>query len=459
LGAYPLFDQTGARYAEIARLMAETHDWIVPHIDYGVPFWAKPPLSTWLSAISIGIFGTNEFAVRLPSFVLAVATVSLTYLAIPSHRFTNLISATVLASSALFFISAGAVMTDMSLTFCSTLAMFSFYRAVELQKRSWSHMFFVALGLGMLAKGPIVIVIVGLATGTWTLWTGRWRDVWNRLPWFWGPTLATAISLPWYIAAEIRSPGFLYYFFIVEHFDRFLATRGIPDLYGHQSIHFYGMIWVFWFLAVLTWPIFFFGKIWQKSKSEPLTSLSLSDQQRYFLCWALAPVVFFTFTRDVLWTYVLPGLPASAILIADLALREWDRSNGLRQWPKAFVASALLVPILMIGFGDAYALGFVAPSSGKALRSQLDRLEPWTPGRLAYLGHRPYSGQFYELGRAPLIAEKDIARVIKSGHIKYLAIPRNSKSLSEVDSRLKLVGGDHSYQLFRIDNSRTVGTN
>ncbi len=67
LGAYPLMDSTESRYAEIARKMLETGDWLMPQFDYGVPFWGKPPLSTWLSAASMAIFGVNEFAARLPS--------------------------------------------------------------------------------------------------------------------------------------------------------------------------------------------------------------------------------------------------------------------------------------------------------------------------------------------------------------------------------------------------------
>ena len=70
-------DKTEARYAEIARIMLETNNWITPQIDYGSPFWAKPPLSTWLSAMSMKAFGVNEFAVRLPSLLLCIGIVLL----------------------------------------------------------------------------------------------------------------------------------------------------------------------------------------------------------------------------------------------------------------------------------------------------------------------------------------------------------------------------------------------
>ena len=76
-GIIPLMDKTEARYAEIARIMLETNNWITPQIDYGSPFWAKPPLSTWLSAMSMKAFGVNEFAVRLPSLLLCIGIVLL----------------------------------------------------------------------------------------------------------------------------------------------------------------------------------------------------------------------------------------------------------------------------------------------------------------------------------------------------------------------------------------------
>ena len=73
LGLYPVSDTTESRYAEIARKMVELGDWVTPWYDYGVPFWGKPPLSTWLTAGSMQLFGVSEWAARLPHFLCAVA--------------------------------------------------------------------------------------------------------------------------------------------------------------------------------------------------------------------------------------------------------------------------------------------------------------------------------------------------------------------------------------------------
>src|SRR5262245_32170443 len=79
LGLYPVSDSTVARYAEIARKMLELGDWITPWYDYGVPFWAKPPLSSWFSAASMGVFGVNAFAARLPNFLIGLLVLWLVF--------------------------------------------------------------------------------------------------------------------------------------------------------------------------------------------------------------------------------------------------------------------------------------------------------------------------------------------------------------------------------------------
>jgi len=136
LGFFPLMDTTEARYGEMARIMAETGNWITPMFDYDVPFWGKPPLFTWMSATGITLFGLNEFAVRLPhlvagSLILLIVGV-LAYSIIPSRSTAERkqeawLAAGILTTTATFIVVTGAVMTDTALTLGITLSMAAFW--------------------------------------------------------------------------------------------------------------------------------------------------------------------------------------------------------------------------------------------------------------------------------------------------------------------------------------------
>jgi len=124
LGAYPLLDTTEARYAEIARKMLETGAWLMPQFDYGVPFWGKPPLSTWLCAASMAVFGVNEFAARLPSLLMLMGCGALVYAvaALRGGRDQALWTLALFVATGLVFIAAGGVMTEMAGTFAGRAA-------------------------------------------------------------------------------------------------------------------------------------------------------------------------------------------------------------------------------------------------------------------------------------------------------------------------------------------------
>ena len=152
LGAYPLTDTTEARYGEIVRKMVELGDWVTLWFDYGVPFWGKPPLAFWLSAVSAKALGVSEFALRLPSFLLGLGMLGLVGGLARRRRGDDLalIAILVLASSGLFFVASGAVLTDTALVFSVTLAMVAFWRGVidpHSEAVVWRYLLFAALGL------------------------------------------------------------------------------------------------------------------------------------------------------------------------------------------------------------------------------------------------------------------------------------------------------------------------
>ena len=284
---YPLMDTTEARYGEMARLMVETGNWVTPLFDYHVPFWGKPPLHTWLSAGSILAFGVNEFAVRFPHWLAAMLTLVVVAAFAKRLRLPVISILIILASTVVFTISAGAVMTDMALTLGLTLAMGGFYLCWQGDK-VWGYLAFIGLAIGLLAKGPVALVLFSIGVGLWLLWQygpiRMWRELWQRTPLLTGTLLMLAIALPWYVIAEQATPGFLNYFLVGEHWSRFVDSGWKGDLYGSAHDEVRGTIWFYFVVAAMPWSLFlpraFYkiateikGKQTQEGASEPACGL------------------------------------------------------------------------------------------------------------------------------------------------------------------------------------------
>lgn len=321
LALFPVIDTTESRYAEISRLMLSSGDWVVLQISTGEPFWGKPPLFAWLSAGSAAIMGMNEFALRLPHFLLALASLWLVWQLALAELDTNqrLLALVILASTPLFFAAAGTVMTESGLLLATTLSMAGFWLHAKHGRKLWGLLFFAGLGLGMLAKGPVALIMVFLPILIWSIKPGR-RKFLGSLPWLGGGLIFLLITLPWYLLVESRSPGFLEYFLVGEHLLRFIQPGWSGDLYGNAHSEPPGMIWLLWFQATAAWGVlmawvagrFVFEKLSGSRSSWP----SMNDWQSYLAWWMLAPLLFFTFSSNILWTYVISGLPAFALLMA-----------------------------------------------------------------------------------------------------------------------------------------------
>ncbi|MDN5843046.1 MAG: phospholipid carrier-dependent glycosyltransferase, partial [Alcaligenaceae bacterium] len=199
----PFYDTSEPRYAEIARVMAQTGDWITPWFSPGVPFWGKPPLSFWAQALSMKLFGYSEFAARLPSWICLLLTVwvMVAGLRILRGSATAARAALIYSSCALVYITAGAVLTDPFLALGTSLAMMSFAVAVTRADQGlaaspwWRYGFFVGLAVGLLAKGPLAAVLIAVPL---VVWIGlhhktRWHAA---LPWVRGLLLTAVLSLP-----------------------------------------------------------------------------------------------------------------------------------------------------------------------------------------------------------------------------------------------------------------------
>ena len=451
LGLYPLTDTTEARYGEVARKMAELGNWVTPLYDYGVPFWAKPPLTTWLSAISIQLLGVNEFAARLPYFLLAVLIAWLLWRWVSRSSASQAqLAVAMMSGTLLYFIASAAVMTDLGLVLGTTLAMIGFWAAFEegesaRPKEVW--LLFIGLGIGLLAKGPIAVVLSGLPIGLWMLLTGNIKASWQRVPWLKGSLLTLAIAAPWYVMAEIRTPGFWEYFFIGEHWSRFTVTGWAGDKYGTAHATQRGAIWLFALAAVMPWtvllPLLWIGRklIQTPQKFEtPSYSRSLTI---YLLAWSVASCLFFTMSGNILWTYVLPALPAMALLAA-----RWLSRDVRARWVSGVVAAGVLAMSLLV---TAFFVREEVADSWKSAKTVVQAHQTSASGQpLIFMGDLPYSASFYSKGKArALPGNAELTQRLQVGPV-YVALNRDQvKALPpELVSKLKLEATSGAYKLY-----------
>ncbi|WP_241479036.1 ArnT family glycosyltransferase [Leisingera sp. ANG-M1] len=424
----PFTDTTEARYAEIARKMVETGDWITPQFDYGVPFWGKPPLHTWLSAAGMELFGVNGFGARIFIFACALLLLGMLFRWVRQEAGSGaaLVSVTVLASSVLFFGASAFVMTDLVMTLGVAMAMIGLWNCLHSENGSRFHGWFAFAGLaiGLLAKGPVAVVLCGIPAVLWGLVSGRWREA-GKLPWVSGLALLLLLSLPWYVAAELKTPGFLNYFLVGEHFERFTVPDWQGDLYGNGHERPKGAIWGDWVLAFLPWSLVLVPMLFTPRRLVRSFRGDRLHWRSYLLCWALSPLLLFTASANILAAYTLPGLPAAAVLLVLLCTDAW-RPCRLRA-PRVLFA---ICSVFVIFTGGFYAtLAQFAPHAVN-LRSEKElvrkKTEISSQSPLYYIGKRSYSAEFYTRGQARNLP--DLAAVQQLPQEPHaLAIPQSDE--------------------------------
>ncbi len=422
LGAFPLTDTTEARYAEIAREMLATGDWVSLQLDPGVPFWGKPPLSTWLTAASMAVFGVNEFGARFSSWMLSLMIAALTFGLGRKHLglLGAALAVAIMWSTPLFFILSGAVMTDTALLLATTLSMWGFWRSVAAEDGSAKLsglLFFIGLGIGLLAKGPVALVLVLFPIGVWGLVCGRLGETWRRLPWISGSLLCVLVALPWYVLAELRTPGFLRYFLVGEHWMRFTVPGWKGDLYGLVQSRPIGFVWIFAVVGALPWSLLSLALGWMGIAKGGGRVITRDDWLLYLACWMLAPLAFFTFSHSVVWTYVLPGLPAFALLTSGFI------APKAASWRIALAGLVAITPAVSM-LAVALALPHYLPGrSQKNLVEAYLRLRGEPSERLVYLSPMPRSAKFYSRGESVAVgSQKEAARAIAAPTRDFFAV-------------------------------------
>ncbi len=320
-----------ARYAEIPREMLAAQDLVTPRLN-GVPYFEKPPLLYWLNAASLRLFGETPWAARLPTRLAGLGTVLLLIfgLAGPWGMETGLAAGIFYLSSPLGFSLSRVNLTDGPLTFFFAATLFA-ARAALLRRESGrpaaglAALAGIAAAGAFLTKGLVGIVLPGGILLAWCLATRRLRSLGSLL-------LSPAIPLfllaaaPWFFLTERRNPGFLRFFFIHEHLQRF-AT---PAAHREGPIYYFVLIFLGGFLPAL--PFFFSGLRGLRGAARGLAG---EPDTLFFFLWFCVVFLFFSLSSSKLAPYLLPLFPAAAALAArgisdgTPAPRRWRLCAGL----------------------------------------------------------------------------------------------------------------------------------
>jgi 4-amino-4-deoxy-L-arabinose transferase-like glycosyltransferase len=359
LGRPALWEPDEGRYAEIAREMVVSGDYVTPRDDFEL-YFEKPPLVYWAEAASIHIFGINEFAVRLPAALFSIGQVVVTGVLADAifGATAGFFAALVLALSPLFFGFARFATLDPALAFFLTAALAAFYVAAsedsfsQPSSRRWMLISAAMLALGTLAKGPVSLLLGGAIALIWLATERRLRQI-AEMPLAACLILYAAIVAPWFVLMELRNPGFLSFFFIHEHLERYVTS----------SEHGWGP----WFFIPIVvggmWPwIFFMPLGWSamRADDEP----SRRSAARFLAIWFVVIFVFFSIPRSKLGSYILPALPPLAIAAGYglVRLPALDDLRRRRLFAAVAIANLVLAAGLFMFF--EFALAPINPTLG-----------------------------------------------------------------------------------------------
>ncbi|PRH46033.1 glycosyltransferase family 39 protein [Burkholderia multivorans] len=350
LGMRHLIPSDEGRYAEMAREMFVTGDWITPRYN-GYKYFEKPPLQTWLNALTFAWFGIGEWQARLYTALASFAGVLL--VGFTGARLFNPLSgflaAVVLASSPYWNLMGHFNALDMGLAFWMALSLCALLLAQRpglrpAAVRGWMWLCWAAMAFAVLSKGLVGVILPGAVLVLYTLIARDWA-LWKRLYLVSGLVLFFAIAAPWFVLVQQRNPEFFNFFFIVQQFRRYLT----PEQNRPGPFYYFVPVLLVGFLPWLS-------VAWQSVRH----ALRMPRQPNGFspmlvlLIWSAFIFLFFSASHSKLISYVLPVAPALALIIgAYLPLLGADRfRRHLLGYLVFFVAAAFGI-IFLAHQGDA----------------------------------------------------------------------------------------------------------
>jgi 4-amino-4-deoxy-L-arabinose transferase-like glycosyltransferase len=300
IGGYPLFDADEGRNGEVGREMAATNDYVMPRID-GMPYLDKPIVYFAAEAAAMEILGPTELAARLPAYLFTLLTALLVFWFAKKiwSEESAYIAAIAFLSMPLTLAFARTVIFDSALTFFIVGAIVAFYFCAQCTVHSalWSTLAWASIAFGVITKGPVAIAVPLIVMIPYAIKRKAFRKLWS-----WGGLAAFVVIIaPWVWAVSRVVPDFLHYVLVTETAQR-LATKALKRT---------GPPWYFipYILGgALPWSILALFA-WRKERRD--------DTMLFLGLWILVPFIFFSISQSKRPQYILPVMPAIALVIAN----------------------------------------------------------------------------------------------------------------------------------------------
>lgn len=310
LGFRDLIHPDEGRYANLSYAMLHTGDWLTPRLN-GILYFEKPAMQYWAGAAAFYVLGVNEFAARFwPALTGFLTVVMVAYTStVVWSRLAGQLAALVAGSSAWLIGNAHFLNLDMGLTFFLTVTLCGFLLAQQDKQTArgcfiWMMISWAAIAGAILSKGLVGLVIPGAVLFFYSVFSRHW-SLWKRMHWVSGVALMLVLAAPWLVAVSLENKGFAHFFFVHEHFERFLTTE------HHRA----GPIWYFvplLILGFLPWT----SLLPAVAKEGARRDVGQRFQPALFaLVWAGFVFVFFSVSGSKLPSYILPMFPAMALIL------------------------------------------------------------------------------------------------------------------------------------------------
>lgn len=348
LGAYPLRDNNEGLYAEIAREMLVSRDFIVPHL-LGVPYIEKPPLLYWLTALSFQFFGFSETSARLASGLpmACLAFGIFTFCRAVSRPTAGFFAVLILSTALPVTLLSRTVLFDPLLTALLGGVLLGFLQWYAGKRRYWLRLSALLLALAVLDKGGVALVLATGIIGTFLLLVRdmtTWRSFIDPI----AVLIFLTVAAPWHIFAAWHQDGFAWFYFVNEHLLRFFGMREPRDYHTGPLYYYLPRI----ALMLLPWTPFFI-LLPQSSKAGNAADAIL---YRFCQAWVLFPLLFFSLSQAKADYYLIVAAPGCALWLGLMIEHRMNRQSdrALTHCFAAAVTASLLGIYMLLDAGRSH---------------------------------------------------------------------------------------------------------